>query len=174
MNGGANAACTEAKPAPTATLSVAPNPVDYNGRPLLSWSSTNATSCTAPSGNWTNSGTFTAGTTSTVVFNGASGTSQITPGGNAFNNLTIDDANAGGDYTVRLQAAATVGGNLLVTDGTLNYNSQTLTLSGTGKNFTIGTTGILSNAGTTNVSGTITYTDGSTAGNQNLGTAIVN
>ena len=39
-------------PVPTASLSASPNPVDYNTASILTWSSTNATSCNA-SGDWT-------------------------------------------------------------------------------------------------------------------------
>ena len=46
-----------ASPAPTASLSASPNPVAYNGRSTLTWSSTNATSCTA-GGPWSNGGTL--------------------------------------------------------------------------------------------------------------------
>ncbi|MFZ2167450.1 MAG: hypothetical protein WAV50_01110, partial [Minisyncoccia bacterium] len=72
--------------APTATLSVSPSSVAYNGRPTLTWSSTNATSCTAPSGNWSNSGTLsgngltdplTSNTTFTFQCTGPGGTSAL-------------------------------------------------------------------------------------------------
>lgn len=41
-------------PLPTVTLSASPNPINYNTASTLTWSSTNATSCTA-SGAWTGS-----------------------------------------------------------------------------------------------------------------------
>ncbi|GEM_PF-1808847 len=44
-------------PAPTASLTASPNPVAYNGRSTLTWSSSNATSCTA-GGPWSNQGTL--------------------------------------------------------------------------------------------------------------------
>src|SRR3989344_5275115 len=56
-NGGTNAACTETKPAPTATLSASPLSVASGAQVTLTWSSTHATSCTA-GGPWTNSGTL--------------------------------------------------------------------------------------------------------------------
>ncbi len=125
-------------------------------------------------GNWTNSGTFTAGS-STVTFNDTTGTSLVTTGGDAFNNLTIEDGDGGAQLTVQLQDSTVVNGNLLVTNGTLDYNSQTLTLSGSSKVYTIGASGLListGGTGTTSISGSITYTDG-TGGSQNLGTLVV-
>lgn len=77
---------TRTLPAPTASLSVSPTSVAYNGRPTLTWSSTNATSCTAPSGNWSNSGTLsgsgltdplTTNTTFTFQCTGPGGTSAL-------------------------------------------------------------------------------------------------
>ncbi len=60
-------------PAPTASLAANPSPVAYNGSSTLTWSSTNATSCTA-SGDWSGnkaiSGNQTVGsltTTSTFI-----------------------------------------------------------------------------------------------------------
>ena len=72
-------------PAPTATLSVSPNPATYGGQATLTWSSTNATSCT-PSANWSNGGALsgsgltdplTADTTFTFQCTGAGGTSAL-------------------------------------------------------------------------------------------------
>ena len=72
-------------PVPTATLSVSPNPTPYNTRPTITWSSTNATSCTA-GGPWSNSGTLsgsgltnplTANTTFTFQCTGPGGTSPL-------------------------------------------------------------------------------------------------
>ncbi len=70
---------------PTASLSASPNPVAYNGRSTLTWSSTNATSCTA-GGPWSNSGTLsgsgltnplTSATTFTFQCTGPGGTSPL-------------------------------------------------------------------------------------------------
>ena len=125
-------------------------------------------------GDWDSSaGTFSPGTGSTVRFNGTGGTSRLTSGGSPFNDLTIDDS--GGSLTVQLQDDTEVTGNLAVTSGTLDYNSQAVTLSGGGNSYTIGTNGIVTGSGgTTNISGTITFTDGSTSGNQNIGDLNVN
>ncbi|MDO8716688.1 MAG: PQQ-binding-like beta-propeller repeat protein, partial [Dehalococcoidales bacterium] len=49
-----NASC----PVADATLSASPRFVNHNGRSTLSWGSTNATSCSAPSGNWSNAGSL--------------------------------------------------------------------------------------------------------------------
>ncbi len=83
-------------PAPTATLSASPTSVDVNGTSMLSWSSTNATACTA-SGAWSGakapSGSqATAALTNTATYSltcsGAGGTSSqqnvtvtVVPGG---------------------------------------------------------------------------------------------
>ena len=70
---------------PTATLTASPNPVAYDGRSTLTWSSTNATSCTA-GGPWSNSGTLsgsgltnplTSATTFTFQCTGPGGTSPL-------------------------------------------------------------------------------------------------
>ncbi|MFA5942691.1 MAG: hypothetical protein WC798_03410 [Candidatus Paceibacterota bacterium] len=50
-----NQNCVVTAPAPTATLTASPNPAAYSSRSTLTWSSTNATSCTA-GGPWSNSG----------------------------------------------------------------------------------------------------------------------
>ncbi len=77
-----NASC----PSTTATLSASPLSIAYNTRSTLSWSSANATSCTAPSGNWSNSGTLSGSgltdpltTTTTFTFQctGPGGTSPL-------------------------------------------------------------------------------------------------
>ena len=87
-------------------------------------------------------------------------------------NLTINDANATKDI-FQLGAGLGVAGDLAVTSGTFDYNSQAVTLSGAGNSYTIGTNGIVTGSGgTTNISGIITYTDG-TGGSQNLGTLVV-
>jgi hypothetical protein len=76
------------------------------------------------SGNWSNSGTFTAGT-STVLFNGASGNQTITNSSEeTFNNLTVNKA--GGD--VQLSNNITVNGTLTLTSGDVDLNDKTITL----------------------------------------------
>lgn len=82
-NGGTNyPTCTLA---PTASLSASPNPVAYATRSTLTWSSTNASSCTA-GGAWSNSGTLsgsgltnplTSDTTFTFQCTGSGGTSAL-------------------------------------------------------------------------------------------------
>ncbi len=75
------------------------------------------------SGNWTDNGTFTAGTGSTVIFNGASGNQTIT-GTETFNNLTINKA-AG---NVVLANNINVNGTLTCTSGNLDVNNYNCSL----------------------------------------------
>jgi len=96
-------------------------------------------------GNWSNSGTFTAGT-STVLFNGASGNQTITnSSGETFNNLTVNKA--GGD--VQLSNNITANGTLTLTSGDVDLNGNIITLgssatlSETAGNTVKGTTGII-------------------------------
>jgi len=94
-------------------------------------------------GNWSNSGTFTAGT-GTVIFNGATGTQTIAnSSGETFNDLTVNKA--GGD--VQLSNNIAVNGILTLTSGDLDLNGKTVTLgssatlSETSGNTVKGTTG---------------------------------
>ncbi len=104
-------------------------------------------------GNWSNSGTFNAGS-GTVVFTGASGTQTITnASGETFYNLTVNKAS--GD--VQLVNDITVNGTLTTTNGDLDLNSHTTTLgssatlSETDGNTVKGTSGTI---GTTRTLGT--------------------
>ena len=68
-----------APPAPTISLSASPTSVSYNGNSTLTWSSTNATSCSTPMGNTTTSGSetlynLTLSDTYSVSCTGAGGT----------------------------------------------------------------------------------------------------
>ena len=80
---GATVTVTPASPVPTATLTASPTPIASGGTSTLTWSSTNATSCTA-SGGWNGtmaaSGTkttsaLTATTAYSLTCSGAGGTS---------------------------------------------------------------------------------------------------
>lgn len=71
-------------PAPTVSLSASPSRIDSGGSSTLTWSTTNATSCTA-SGGWsgakgtsgsTSTGALTASTTFTLACTGTGGTAQ--------------------------------------------------------------------------------------------------
>lgn len=74
-------------------------------------------------GNWSNSGTFNANTS---TFN-MNGTSAQTMSGSTFNNLTINNA-AG----VTLNGAGTVNGTLTLTTGNLTLGSSNLTIGSSG------------------------------------------
>ena len=99
-------------------------------------------------GNWSNSGTFTAGT-GTVIFNGSGGNQTITKtGGESFYNLTVNKSS--GD--VQLLSDISVSGTAALTSGDIDLNGKVLSL---------GTAGTLSEtAGNTakGTSGTITAT----------------
>jgi hypothetical protein len=75
---------TPTTPAPTVTISASPTSITSGGSSTLTWSSTNATSCTA-SGSWTGSrgtsgtqstGTLTTNSTFTLSCSGAGGTTN--------------------------------------------------------------------------------------------------
>ncbi|MFH0985626.1 MAG: YDG domain-containing protein [Candidatus Omnitrophota bacterium] len=81
-------------------------------------------------GNWSNSGTFTAGS-STVIFNGTSGTQTVDAGSSNFYNVTINNTGT----SVQLMTSnltQSAGGVLSFTAGTLDLNGKTWTL---GANF---------------------------------------
>jgi len=97
-------------------------------------------------GNWSNSGTFTPGT-STVIFNGSSGNQTITnSGGESFNNLTVDKS--AGD--LQFLSDVSVSGTVTLTSGDTDLNGNSLslgtsgTLSETAGNTVKGTSGIIS------------------------------
>jgi len=75
-------------------------------------------------GNWSNSGTFTAGN-GTVIFTGPSGTQTITnASGETFNNLTVNKASG----NVQLANNIAVNGTLTTTSGGVDLNGKTITL----------------------------------------------
>ena len=75
-------------------------------------------------GNWSNNGTFLAGSR-TVTFNGSAG--QVIAGVTVFNNLTLDNASG-----VSLAADQTVNGALTFTTGKLTTGANTLILGSGG------------------------------------------
>ncbi|MBI1837718.1 MAG: T9SS type A sorting domain-containing protein [Flavobacteriia bacterium] len=77
-------------------------------------------------GNWTNNGTFTANSTSTVVFNGTA--SQGISGANSpsFGNLTLNNSNG-----INLSKSVTINSTLTLTNGKITLNSYDLII-GTG------------------------------------------
>ncbi|HQQ96812.1 MAG TPA: T9SS type A sorting domain-containing protein [Cyclobacteriaceae bacterium] len=108
------------------------------------------------SGNWNQSaGTLTA-TGSTLQFSGGSQT--IAPGGQTFNNVTINGAG-----TKTLTGSGTVGGVLTLTAGTFDASGQTLNLQGNfvSNSASILTTSTLTFSGTTVLSGSVNPTFGS-------------
>jgi hypothetical protein len=81
--------------APTVTLNANPTAVNVNGTSTLTWSSTNATSCTA-SGGWTGSKSTSGTETTGALSNTTSYTLSCTgAGGNAQQSVTVT-VNAGG------------------------------------------------------------------------------
>ncbi|MEK7176958.1 MAG: hypothetical protein AAB719_01520 [Patescibacteria group bacterium] len=90
MNGSQNTSVSfNAPSAPTVSLNASPNPVVYNTASSLSWSSTNATSCTA-SGGW-NGPKALSGTQSTgnLTSNQTYTLDCIGPGGSANRSVTV-------------------------------------------------------------------------------------
>jgi hypothetical protein len=72
-------------------------------------------------GNWLNSGTFTANT-STITLDGLSGTKTLTGGSSSFYNLTINDS--AGSVTQQLGGALDVDNDLTITGGTLDVSGS--------------------------------------------------
>ena len=84
----------------------------------------NAASYThAVAGNWSRSGTFTAGT-STMAFNGSSIQTITATGGESFYSLTVNNSGVG----IQLENAAVAANALTMTQGNIDLNSNNLTL----------------------------------------------
>ena len=97
------------------------------------------------SGNFSNSGTFNPGT-STISFNGTTGTQTVDPGASDLYNVTINNSGTS-VQVVNNNVTQTAGGVLAFTQGTLDLNGRTWTL---GANFapTPGNTGAVLNLNT--------------------------
>ena len=80
------------------------------------------------SGNWTDNGTFTAGTGSTVIFNGSSGNQTVT-GVETFDNLTINKTIG----NVVLANNINVNGTLTCTSGNLDLDGNSCALGSAGQ-----------------------------------------
>jgi 6-phosphogluconolactonase (cycloisomerase 2 family) len=142
--GSANASATVAvgvPPAPTVSISASPTGITLGGSSSVTWSSTNATSCTA-SGGW--SGTL-----------GTSGTQSITPTAVGTDSLTLTCTGAGGseNASTSITVAApsptvtisispttvTLGNTATVTWSSTNATACTATGAWTGTETTSGT-----------------------------------
>ncbi len=100
-------------------------------------------------GNFTNNGTFSAGT-GTVNFNGTVALSTVSGSSNtSFYNLTVNKSSPATN-AVTLSAAETITNNLTVTAGTLNLAS-TVAITGTSSQVTL-------TSGTLNVTGAVSVT----------------
>jgi hypothetical protein len=100
----ASVSVTSTTPAPTVTLSAAPTTVSSGGSSTLTWTSTDATSCTA-SGGW--SGTkATAGSQSTGALTAATGFTLgcSGAGGTAQSSITVDVVVSGSTYPLHVEA----------------------------------------------------------------------
>ncbi len=119
-------------------------------------------------GNWSNSGTFTAGT-STVNFTKGSGTQTLDSGGtgagNSFYNLTHSGAGALQLITSNLE----VNSNFLNSGGTFNTNSRNVNIAG---NFTLNAGTTFTKGGTLTFDGTGSLTD-NTASLQDIGSVSI-
>jgi hypothetical protein len=80
------------------------------------------------SGNWTNNGTYTRGTTEIVTFNGtiASGTQTLT-GNTTFTNLTLNNTGATTSFG---STTTTIANALIVTAGTMSAGTSTIIFTG--------------------------------------------
>lgn len=120
-------------PVPTASLTASPNPVVYGGRATLTWSSTNATSCTA-GGPWSNSGTVAGNGLTNPIYSDTTFTFQCTgPGGTSGLQSVI--VSAGPAPTVSISAspaAVTTGQSSTLTWSSANTNGCTASGSWSG------------------------------------------
>ncbi|MDD5145368.1 MAG: hypothetical protein PHF44_00745 [Candidatus Pacebacteria bacterium] len=131
------------------------NPIiDVNGSTTITASAVfvASTSAITVAGNWENSGTFTAAS-STVTFDGTAAGQKITSGGSAFYNLTFngsggawafqDDASTSNNFTITNGAVTaptilSVGGNWSVTlPGAFTHNSGEIIFIATNSGHTI-------------------------------------
>lgn len=125
--------------------------------------------------NWSNSGTFTAGT-GTVVFNGASGNQTITnASGEIFNNLVVNKA--AGD--LQLVNNITVNGTLTLTGGDIDMNTKTLTLGSNASlsesaGNTVKGSGILTTTRTLNAPASVNLLGAEITSAANLGSTVIN
>ena len=130
----------------------------------------NAASFTHPvAGNWSRSGTFTAGT-STIAFNGSSLQTITATGGESFYGLTVNNSAAG----IQLENAAVATNTLTMTQGNIDLNGNNLTLGTSAAN--VGTlsrtTGTMLNTGSfIRWFNTSTIADGAVTGLFPVGTA---
>jgi hypothetical protein len=138
--GAVTIAVANSNPAPTVTLTANPTSVTTGGSSTLTWSSTNATSCTASNG-WTGA-KATSGTQST---GGLSANTQFTlmctgTGGSATANAAVTvtaasnarpTANAGPDQSVASGATVNLAGGGTDTDGTIQSYMWTQTMGTT-------------------------------------------
>jgi hypothetical protein len=93
-NGGSNALCSEPVPTVTANISASPNPAAADGGTFISWSSSNATSC---SGSWAG-GLGTSGSQIAAMIGTGSRTFTVTcsgPGGSDSDSITVNTYYAG-------------------------------------------------------------------------------
>ncbi|MBF0217836.1 MAG: filamentous hemagglutinin N-terminal domain-containing protein, partial [Candidatus Omnitrophica bacterium] len=81
-------------------------------------------------GNWSNSGTFTAGS-GTVTFTATDPGNTINSGGSSFYDVFFNGMNGTWDLSSNHMTASN---NLTITNGTLDLNTKTLTVSGTFSN----------------------------------------
>ena len=118
-------------------------------------------------GNFTNNGTFTAGT-STVVFNGSS--AQTLNGTATFNNLTVSGT---GGLTLATGSNPTINGTLSIGSGaTLSAGANTITIPGSFTNsgtFTAGTSTVTFNGSSAQTIPAVTFYQLKVSNNSSLG-----
>jgi|GEM_PF-1460677 len=125
-------------------------------------------------GNWTNSGTFNGGT-STVTFNGTA--AQTITGSTTFNNLTINNTFGTTPQITLSGSDEVVSSTLTMTKGNINLNARTLTIgtsaasTGTLSHSLVSTSGWMYGGNLTRYFNTTTISDGTVGGLFPMGTS---
>jgi len=123
-------------------------------------------------GDWTNLGTFTTGSRNTVIFKGG-GNQDVTPGGDEFNDLELENTGAPGSV-IALSGNIDINKNLTFTSGILDLTDGVNPTVEIGGNVTISNGAVWTKgAGNVTFDGTSqTFSDGNASAN-NLGNVIV-
>ncbi len=131
-------------PPPSASLSAATTTVAYGGTATISWGSQNVTTCTAPSGNWSNQGTLSGSGLTNPLFTTTTFTFQCSNNNGQSSSVASVTVVVGSAPSASLSAATTTvayGGTATISWGSQNVTTCTApsgnwsnqgTLSGSG------------------------------------------